>query len=574
MSEIVLVAWVSFNSDPYERSRRGDYQLYQGEPRPGPLLELLGNEHSRYRGHVSRVCLFSREGPEDERRGREVAPREQDVLNDLKTELERRLPDVPVEVKVWKTAAPPIAHRELFHFTVDQLVAIRRAHKKATLLILLSPGTPQMQTVMLLALQARFGGEPVEVVQGIPRDKRASPGDLFHQVPWNLLADLYASRAPEGLGDEARWSIMSAKSKPLQDVAQLVNRYGNVPFPVLILGSRGTGKTEVARLIREKHFEYGVRAVPPDWHRVNCATLRGDLLRSELFGHEKGAFTGASKQHSGVLERAAGDCVFLDEIHQLDGDAQAQLLLALERGGTFRRIGGAKLIEARFRLIAASNVSREELRRKLQPDFYDRVGDLIIEVPDLHACDADLDAMWTQVARDACREAAGLRFQSDQVSPEARRMLEELRLYQNSITRGLGELRLPGNWRDLQRLARRLLASGLSARHPWAFSLSPASVAEELTKLRKEEESGAGPIAGDQGDLLDELPTLARCEQALRSIQAAGETIEGSQLLHEWESRLCDAALRVSGSGRKAAQLLQMKERTFNDRRARRPNCK
>ena len=99
-----------------------------------------------------------------------------------------------------------------------------------------------------------------------------------------------------------RWSLAEARSAPLKRLATEVEHVGNVPFPVLILGRRGAGKTHVAALLRAKHLEYLGRAVPsgPWEFRLNCALFRGELLQSELFGHEKGSFTGALKQHIGI----------------------------------------------------------------------------------------------------------------------------------------------------------------------------------------------------------------------------------------------------------------------------------
>ena len=117
-----------------------------------------------------------------------------------------------------------------------------------------------------------------------------------------------------------------------------MNQYGGVPFPVLIIGARGTGKTEVASRLRAGFREWTAKA-SSDWDfHLNCAEFRGDanMLRSALFGHVRGAHSTATKDEAGLLEKAADDCVFLDEIHWMDPQAQGLLLVALQRNGSIR----------------------------------------------------------------------------------------------------------------------------------------------------------------------------------------------------------------------------------------------
>ena len=140
--------------------------------------------------------------------------------------------------------APPTDHRELFVFTANTLVEIRRQNPRAELVVNLSPGPPAAQTVMLLALQARLAGDNVRAFQGTPRDKRRGPNDVVREVPWNLLAELAATpiEIEDASTRPAVWSLDHARSPRLREVAALVNQYGGVPFPVLIIGARGSAE--------------------------------------------------------------------------------------------------------------------------------------------------------------------------------------------------------------------------------------------------------------------------------------------------------------------------------------------
>ncbi|EAU61795.1 sigma 54-interacting transcriptional regulator [Stigmatella aurantiaca] len=301
---------------------------------------------------------------------------------------------------------------------------------------------------------------------------------------------------------------------------------------------------------------------------LNCAEFRGDanMLRSALFGHVKGAHSQALKDEAGLLEKAADDCVFLDEIHWMNPQAQGLLLVALQRNGSIRRIGGDKSIPAKFRLVAATNQPRNILREKLTPDFLDRVSDLVIELPELRDCREDLGDIWRSVVRRACEElvqrdparAIGSGTGSGRVDD----LVAEFQPHHAKVERAIGAMRLAGNFRDLEKLARRLLVGGLAKGR--FLSLKDDLVRSELDRLRKEERIDAEQGAGPATSLVDELPTVARCEDYLREVRDAGTVLPGPAAVDEWERRLLIAAHAVGGSGAKAAALLGMNARTFN----------
>jgi two-component system response regulator AtoC len=170
----------------------------------------------------------------------------------------------------------------------------------------------------------------------------------------------------------------------------LLARLTKVPFSALIIGGEtGTGKGLVARIL---HYG-GARAQHP-MIEVNCAALPRELLESELFGHEPGAFTGASGRHRGLLEQADGGTLFMDEIGEMPLDLQAKLLKAIE-DHKVRRLGGEKEITIDVQIIAASNRDLEQMIRDghFRSDLYHRLSVFRVMLPPLREAREDLDEL-------------------------------------------------------------------------------------------------------------------------------------------------------------------------------------
>jgi DNA-binding NtrC family response regulator len=216
-------------------------------------------------------------------------------------------------------------------------------------------------------------------------------------------------------------------------------------------------------------------------------------------------------------------------------------------------------------LLAATNQPRTVLRERLTPDFLDRISDLVVELPELRDCREDLGDIWESVVRRACGELVlrdGTRAVTGGTQGRVDAMAAEFQPHRLRIERALSPMRLPGNFRDLERLARRLLVAGLARGR--FLSLKEELVRQEVDRLRKEERADAERGSGDGASLVDELPTLGRCEDFLREARDAGTALAGSSTVDEWERRLLVAAHAVAGSGAKAAGLLSMNPRTFN----------
>ncbi len=174
-------------------------------------------------------------------------------------------------------------------------------------------------------------------------------------------------------------SFMIGESGTLEKVKHLIDAVAVSDLTVLILGESGSGKELVARAIHEKSNRSNSNFVA-----VDCCTIQEQLFESELFGHERGAFTSANKQKKGLIEGAEGGTLFLDEIGEINGGIQAKLLRVLETG-KFRRVGGTKDLTANVRVVTATNRNLEEMSREgtFRSDLYYRLEAFSINTPSL-----------------------------------------------------------------------------------------------------------------------------------------------------------------------------------------------
>jgi transcriptional regulator with PAS, ATPase and Fis domain len=204
-------------------------------------------------------------------------------------------------------------------------------------------------------------------------------------------------------------SSQVVRSDALKRVMRLVEQVACHPAAVLIVGETGTGKEMIARSIHS----HSLRCNKP-WIDVNCAAIPEHLVESELFGYEKGAFSGADSQKIGYFEMADGGTLFLDEIGDLDPKVQVKLLRVLD-GVPYYRLGGNKKVTVNVRVVAATNQDLEELVRagRFRNDLYHRLAEFKLEIPPLRERPEDLLAIAEQILR---QHYPNSRFTSDAVT--------------------------------------------------------------------------------------------------------------------------------------------------------------
>ena len=190
------------------------------------------------------------------------------------------------------------------------------------------------------------------------------------------------------------------ESAPIVRIKEMIERVAATDARVLITGSNGTGKELVARWLHEKSNRNTMPFI-----EVNCAAIPSELIESELFGHEKGAFTSAIKQHKGKFEQADGGTLFLDEIGDMSLAAQAKVLRVLQEN-KLTRVGSDKDISVKVRVVAATNKNLQEEIQKgnFREDLYHRLSVIIIHVPPLAERKDDIPLLVNHFIHLICNE--------------------------------------------------------------------------------------------------------------------------------------------------------------------------
>ncbi len=234
--------------------------------------------------------------------------------------------------------------------------------------------------------------------------------------------------------DEQESEFVFCNERMLQ-IRQMILQMADIEVPVLIHGQTGVGKDILARMIHASSPRASRRYV-----KVNCAALPSGLVESELFGHEKGAFTGAHGDRPGKFEFARGGTIFLDEVTEFSPEAQAKLLQVLQEK-KFTRLGGNREIEADVRIVAASNRNIEEAIEQgvFREDLYYRLNVVNIEVPPLRQRKDEIEALSRHFLRRFARE-----FDSPLQTALPAKLLQAFQAYH-----------WPGNVRELENVVKR-----------------------------------------------------------------------------------------------------------------------
>jgi DNA-binding NtrC family response regulator len=229
---------------------------------------------------------------------------------------------------------------------------------------------------------------------------------------------------------------MIGESAPIQKIKDTIEKVGPTDARVLITGDNGSGKELVARWLHEKSNRRDAQLV-----EVNCAAIPGELIESELFGHEKGSFTSAIKQRIGKFEQANGGTLFLDEIGDMSLNAQAKVLRALQEG-KITRVGADKDINVDVRVVAATNkdLLKEVEAKTFRLDLYHRLSVILIHVPSLNDRRDDIPMLVDSFLESICAEYGTAKKSIDPAAVTA-----------------LKEYNWTGNIRELRNVVERLI---------------------------------------------------------------------------------------------------------------------
>ncbi len=310
---------------------------------------------------------------------------------------------------------------------LDVFRRIRQQDAKLPIIFITGRGTTEtaIEATKLGALDYLFKPLELDALRELV-DRAIEIGNRMRDVP--LPAD--------GETDEADGDVLVGRCEVMREVYLAVGRVAPQDVDVLIQGESGTGKELVARAI----YNHSQRASAP-FRAVNCAAIPENLLESELFGHEQGAFTGADRLRIGKIEQTAGGTVFLDEIGDLAPLAQAKILRFLQER-EFERVGGNETLKADVRVIAATNADLGQLAAEgtFRQDLYYRLGVVMIELPPLRNRGDDLRLLADHFIRRFAKE---LNKEIREVSPAAYELLDRYPW--------------PGNIRELQSVLKQAL---------------------------------------------------------------------------------------------------------------------
>jgi two-component system, NtrC family, nitrogen regulation response regulator NtrX len=294
-------------------------------------------------------------------------------------------------------------------------IALEKSGTKAYDAILLDVMMPEMDGITMLRRLREQGNEiPVIVMSGhgtietAVEATRLGAHDFIEKpiASERLLLSLGRALAVHKLeveNEELRqrtgaFDGLIGESAPMRQLREQIQLAASANAAVLITGERGTGKELVARAI---HLASKRKNEPLE--KLNCAAVPAELIESELFGHEAGAFTGATKQRRGKFERASGGTLFLDEVGDMPSPMQAKLLRVLQEG-EIERVGGSGVQNVDVRVVAATNkpLRKEIEEQRFRADLYDRLNVVPLRVPPLRERAEDVPILVSHFLRQAC----------------------------------------------------------------------------------------------------------------------------------------------------------------------------
>ncbi len=336
----------------------------------------------------------------------------------------------------------PTHFGEIYQAVTNKLGALLGQYgDTARLTFHLSPGTPAMAAVWIIVAKTRYGAELIES----SRQQGVRTANIPFDISAEFIPEVYRSadqdltRLSAGLSEEtAGFSDIVHRSPVMRRIIGKARKVAQRSVPILIEGESGTGKEMLARAIH--------RASPrrdEAFIAVNCGAISRELAESELFGHKKGAFTGASSDRRGYFEAANGGTLFLDEIGELSLELQVKLLRVLQERQVVR-VGSTKAIPVNVRIITATNrtLTDEVAAGRFRDDLFFRIAVALIKLPPLRTRKGDLmllvDHLLERINNENSTDPG---WQEKRLSPSARNQLQRhtwpgnIRELANTLTR-------------------------------------------------------------------------------------------------------------------------------------------
>ncbi|MFA5903653.1 MAG: sigma-54 dependent transcriptional regulator [Desulfobacula sp.] len=392
---------------------------------------------------------------------------------------------------------------------------IRKIDLKLPVIIVTAYGTTD------IAIEATKMGaydyvlKPFEVPEMLTLIRQAIEAGYFMRSPVAVDA------SPGGQQGDA----IIGQSRLMQNVYKTIGRVSQTDATVLIRGESGTGKEVVARAV----YQHGIRS-SKSFLIINCVAIPETLLESELFGYEKGAFTGASQRHIGKIEQANGGTVFLDEIGDMPLNIQAKILRLLQEK-SIERLGGEETIPVDVRIIAATNKNLEQAipEGKFREDLYFRLKVVTIELPPLRERKEDIEPL---ISFYLHKFSAELKIDNPSIQPEALALLNKYEW--------------PGNIRELSNLIQKVLIFNRGA---------PISAADLEHIIEKKDKTG------QSGEI--ELTTIRDWVRQMLKTQSGGYSFDN--FMDTVSGIVISEALKITNGNRtQAAKLLGLSRPTLH----------
>ncbi|MDO9597447.1 MAG: sigma-54 dependent transcriptional regulator [Azoarcus sp.] len=419
----------------------------------------------------------------------------------------------------------PTNYAEIYEQVSRELKALRLPNDDIELTFHLSPGTPAMTAIWIILAKTRF---PAKLIQ-TSKESGLEAVDFFFDLANEYLPEFLQrsseriERLSSVIPTAPEFSKLVHRSPVMREQIQLAQKIAAHEVPVLILGETGTGKELFAEAIHAASNRTGKSFIA-----VNCGAMPKDLANSELFGHKKGAFTGADSVRPGHFREAEGGTLFLDEIGDLPLDSQVRLLRALQQR-EITPLGESKPVKVNVRVIAATHrdLAKDVAEGRFREDLFHRLAVGILNLPPLRERDGDLDLLIEhllgQINRDADEKPEA---QHKELSQQARNLL---------VTHNW-----PGNIRELYHTLLRAAIWSSSA------TIEAADIQRSLLDIRRNDEGLLDRALGKGFDLQALLDEISR-DYIGRALQKSGHKkkraaellgFSNYQTLSNWAGRL------------------------------------